>query len=210
MAANQHLQAMQTYAALMEEIKVRITTIQKIALNKEAYPAPIVKEMCFLQFRMICELISLGCLVAHGDIQEIKSARFQTVYQADNIANSLQKLHPDFYPRPFKQVNPRPGHFHLEPVAGPHLTKEKMIALNHACGSVLHKGSLKKLLKAKNPTQLSFPEIQDHLQMIVNLLDSHIISLIGGNTILCLLEPAGSGSVQVAYAEPVDGERASS
>lgn len=207
MPTKQQTQAMHTYAAIMEEIKVRISTVQKIAQNRDSHPGLIVNEMCYLQFRMMCELISLACLVAHGDITEVSAARFQTAYQADFIANALQKLHSDFFPTPFKQVMRSDISFHCDLIDGPYLTKDGLVALNHACGGTLHRGSLKKLLKPKNPLQLSFPDIQEKLQLIVSLLDKHYIKLIDGSTLLCILEPTGPGRVQVAFTEQLlDGQ----
>ena len=59
------------YAALMEEVKIRIDVI-KIIVGTTPVPMPstLMREYCFLQLRMICELIALGCLTAHGEIEE--------------------------------------------------------------------------------------------------------------------------------------------
>src|SRR5690242_15713425 len=65
--------AMNLYAGLMTEIKVRINAINTGTMNQIPVPPPLVKEFCFLQIRMICELVALGCLVAHGDISDTKN-----------------------------------------------------------------------------------------------------------------------------------------
>lgn len=63
------LEAASLYADLMNEVKVRIAAIDAGTGGLlGALPAPIVQEHCYLQLRMCCELIALGCLVAHGDI----------------------------------------------------------------------------------------------------------------------------------------------
>ena len=61
------------YAAIMEEIKFRIAAIEGLHSGKINIHSALINEMSFLQLRMICELIALGCLVAHGDIEETTS-----------------------------------------------------------------------------------------------------------------------------------------
>ncbi len=193
---------MNEYAAIMGEIKLRITVVQKIALNNDRYPSLIIKEQCYLQFRLICELISIACLVAHGDIEEISKSKLQSAYAADYIANQLQKLHKDFYPKPFLRTE-KDGIAHFVPLAAPHLDKDKLVALTHECGRVLHRGSIKKLLGKNNPIQINYPEIQSKLQEICYLLDIHHIRLVGGDLMLCIMHNGVDEAVQVAFAEPV-------
>jgi hypothetical protein len=56
------------YCGLMEEIKIRQQVISTILERKLSLPVRVAHELCYLQLRMICELIAIGCLVAHGDI----------------------------------------------------------------------------------------------------------------------------------------------
>jgi hypothetical protein len=59
------------YCNLTEEIKIRhmsiVAAIQGFAPRQ---PQIIISEFCSLQLRLICEIIAIGCLAAHGDIQE--------------------------------------------------------------------------------------------------------------------------------------------
>jgi hypothetical protein len=41
---------------------------------------------------MLCELIALGCFVAHGDIEATKASSFQKAYKADDILKRLARL----------------------------------------------------------------------------------------------------------------------
>src|ERR1019366_9455022 len=86
------------YLGLMEEIKFRFGTISRITQGDLPLPPKAIQEYCLLQIRMVCELISLACLVAHGDIS--KSNRLTKTYQADKIISELETLHPDFFPKP--------------------------------------------------------------------------------------------------------------
>jgi|SRR5882724_2304781 len=64
-------------------------------------------EFCYLQLRMLCELIAVGCLVVHGDVEGTKG--LCKVWAADKVMKRLEKLHPDFYPHPMVFTFPKPG-----------------------------------------------------------------------------------------------------
>jgi hypothetical protein len=55
------LDAANVYTSIMEEAKFRALSIN--TLSGYALPVPLQREYCFLQLRMLCELIALGCLV---------------------------------------------------------------------------------------------------------------------------------------------------
>ncbi len=58
------------YLALMEEARVRLDAINHAFQNDAGLPPRMVRETCYLQLRFLCEIIALGCLVAHGDIKK--------------------------------------------------------------------------------------------------------------------------------------------
>ncbi len=75
MTTKRQIEAINLYANLMSEVKVRMASIETICNNQNGLPGPLVREFCFLQLRMICELIALGCLTAHGDIKGVQSKK---------------------------------------------------------------------------------------------------------------------------------------
>ena len=91
------------YANLMDEAKARIDCIDRALRGQTGFPNPIVREFCYLQLRMLSELIALSCLVAHGDIAAKYSKRLGKAWSADDIIDQLTKLHPEFYPVPARQ-----------------------------------------------------------------------------------------------------------
>jgi hypothetical protein len=97
-----------SYCNLMEELKARHAIIRSILEEARhgrfALSPYILGELCFLQLRMICELIALGCLLIHGDIPATRTNRMQKAYGADWIIGRLEELHPSFYPLPGEQV----------------------------------------------------------------------------------------------------------
>ena len=200
MATSEQLQARLDYFHIMTEVKVRIDAINTATNGKLPVPAPLVREFCYLQMRMICELIALGCLIAHGDIEETKSNRFQDEYNADRIMRRLGELHPDFFPKPLRE-NARTGRV-ISFDNGPAITQGDLIKLYHECGDVLHRGRLKKLLKQKEPIRVNYPEITKKAQRLVDLLSIHALTMLGGQMVfLCQLVTRDTGVLQVVIAE---------
>jgi hypothetical protein len=74
----------------MTEVMIRAFSINTATKTPTTIPQALIREYCFLQLRMLCELIALGCLVAHGDITKTKY--FQKAYKADDILERLGKL----------------------------------------------------------------------------------------------------------------------
>ncbi len=177
MATKSDEAALALYIRLMEEVKGRAFTINTITQSSMAIGPPLIREYCFLQLRMLCELIALGCLIAHGDIT--KTRYFQKdAYKADDILRRLGDLHPEFYPVASKMTF-HPGGGHIEPLESGFLTKAELIGLYGRCGDVLHKGTLDRLISPK-PFKMDYQDIMEWGQKILNLLSVHRISRIGG------------------------------
>jgi hypothetical protein len=197
----QLIAAMKLYRDIMVEVKVRIEIIDTALSNQINIPGPAVRELCFLQLRMICELIAFGCVIAHGDIAE--ASKLKKEYSAGAIMNVLETLHADFYPIPVRKVT-RDGMAHLEIPYQDYLKKPDLIALNAKCGEVLHRGTLKKLLAGKIPIQTNFPEIEAYKQKIIKLLNEHSLVTLGNRGVFhCLMKVEPSGVVGVYWADAV-------
>lgn len=154
------LEASRLYAAIMREAKFRALSINSMVGPGQVLPVPLLREFCFLQLRMLCELIALGCLVAHGDIKETRSKALRKAYRAGDIVKRLEELHPTFYPSPRKPEF-SPGHVHLADYDREFLTKDDLLTLYGKCGDALHRGSLRQLLDPKNQLPVDFRDIQE-------------------------------------------------
>lgn len=193
----------------MDEVKVRIGSINSAALGRLPLPTPLVREFCYLQLRMLCELIALSCLVAHGDITFLQPHKLGKSYSADDILDRLSKLREHFYPSPITQniVQTKPGgpkHFHLEGVNPSPLPKEQLLVLYGKTHKFLHRGSLKKLLTSDTPIDITInmPEIISWAQKINDLLSCHVIAISADKVILCNLRNKDDNfRVQVAIGE---------
>jgi hypothetical protein len=170
------------YANLMDEVKLRIACVDKAVHGRIHMQAPIVREFCYLQLRLLCELIALSCLVAHGDIAATYSKRLSKQWSADKIMDELERLHPDFYPQAVRQtpqvVNAQKG-WNLEGIQPSPLPKAGLLKLYGQCHQRLHRGNVNKLLSSELPIDINpnFPEIIGWAQKLNDLLQSHLVVL---------------------------------
>ncbi|WP_072376509.1 hypothetical protein [Hyphomicrobium sp. NDB2Meth4] len=191
------------YAALMEELKVRIECIEQALAGRTGFPPPIVREFCYLQLRLLSELIALSCLVAHGDIAGLQSHKSGRAWSADEILKRLTELRPHFYPITVKQTKAEKEekgvNYHLTPVEPSPLPKDEVLKLYAKTHPHLHRGNLRKLLSAKTPLEMEInaPEIRQWVGKFRLLLGTHMIALNEENVIVCSMKDE-KGNVQVA------------
>jgi hypothetical protein len=181
------------YASLMEEAKGRIEAIEQTLIQRQTVLADrLAREFCALQLRMLCELIALGCLVTHGDIPATHTSKLSRTTYADRIMAALDKLHPEFYPKPVRRTN-----HGIEDITSGFLTKDELPKLVGVCGDTLHRGSAKNLL---TPRTLPRDDIIVWTQKIRTLLDIHWFTLSDGRPhYLCWMTGGEGGKVGVEY-----------
>ena len=206
MPSESQIAAQAIYANVLEEIKLRIAAINHCTLGLSGIAPPFVKDFCYLEIRMICELVALGCLVAHGDIKKSGSAKLQKEWSAERIMSNLEALHPHFYPQPIKQTRTQTG-YHIQALVSP-LPKDEFIHLYGKSGDILHRGIVRKLLKGQFPIQTNFPNVTAKAQKLIDLLSNHVRVMHSGEQILlAMLSNADDNNrVQVAVAETPKGQ----
>jgi hypothetical protein len=194
------------YANLMDEVKVRIDCIDRAVRGQTGFPGPIVREFCYGQLRLLCELIALSCLVAHGDIAATHSKRIGKKWSAQEIMDELTKLREHFYPIAMRQTPPPPGTkvWGMEGAKAPSFTKEALLQLYGKCHARMHRGNVEKLLKSATPIDMdtNFPEIISWAQKIQDQLAVHIvpISKDGEKLMFCILRnQENNGKVQTGH-----------
>jgi hypothetical protein len=143
------MKPLNAYLGLMEEARDRLLAMDTALERRTGLPPGAIKEYCFLQLRMLCELIALGCLMAHGDLQ---TGKLKGKYEADKIIRGLQRLHPDFYPVAAIRTDKGPRLYE-----DGFLTKEELRKLYWRCGDVLHRGSF----RAHSSKQYSVADIEE-------------------------------------------------
>ena len=81
------------YRVMMEEAKIRLDSIDAALSGLiTIIPVPALREFCFLQLRMLCELIALACLMAQGDIPATKTKKLLETWEPDRILRELERL----------------------------------------------------------------------------------------------------------------------
>jgi hypothetical protein len=191
---------------VLEEIKLRIAAIDHCTLGFSGIAPPFVKDFCYLQIRMICELVALCCLVTHGDIKQSSSPKLQKEWSADRIMSGLTALHPHFCPMPIKLTKTASG-VHLQYIATS-LSKSDVLEMYGKCGDMLHRGNIRKLLKGQFPEHINYPEITKKAQKLIDLLSHHVMVMhTGEQMFLALLSNVDDNNrVQVAFAETPKGQ----
>lgn len=194
----------------MREVKVRLAVVERLCLPDLGLPQIIVREMAYLQFRMVSETIALGCLLVHEDIPATQGPKFRKEYNADVLLKKLDGLHPDFYPKPMLRTEIAPGRLSFNGInPAEAMPKTELMALYAKLGDKLHKGSLKNLLKQQPAKQNDIIErdVRPIAQKFYKLLSLHLIMRLGGtDNFICLMQnPEDGGDVQVAYAEAHSG-----
>jgi hypothetical protein len=206
MAKGTQQKLLELYATLMDEAKVRINAVDRAVNGRIHMPGPIVREFCYLQLRLLCELIALSCLVAHGDFSVSYSKRLRRQWSAEKIMDDLTRLNPDLYPHAARQtpltVPGKPG-YNFDVINPSPLPKGELLKLYGQCHHRLHRGNVSKLLTSDTPidTNPNFPEIISWAQRINDLLQCHLIALRPEKGLACVLRDQ-NGRVSVGIFEP--------
>jgi hypothetical protein len=162
------------YCNLMQDIKIRIDAMQKLAKNRSRVPDQVRIECEQLQIRMISETLAIACLFVHGDVEGTRSARLTKAYQADFIMNALEKLHPRFYPRPTKQILTNGVPTGIADVEDGFLTKSEMLKSYREAANFLHVGTLNDFL-ANETASNDYQAVGIWVRRLTTLLNHHCI-----------------------------------
>ena len=183
------------YANLMDEIKHRNRAI--IDARRGFSPpqsAVILRDFCYLQLRFICESIALGCLIVHGDLRTINKD-LNKLWHGGKLIKRLGDLHPDFYPRPTKQINSTVGK--LELVKDGFLSQEDFSKVYGKIGDNLHMGNIDKIVSGDH-YEIDFSEIDEIAKSIRNLLNCHIIQMVDSDFLIyTVMQEISNGNVCV-------------
>ena len=193
------------YAELLEEAKARITIIENVLNGRGDFHPVVKREFCFLQLRMLCELIALGCLVAHGDITALRLHQVRKNYKADEIIKQLEKLRAYFYPVSVVQNRTGPANFQLTIKDDTQLfPKEALLELYRLTHRYVHRGSLRALMSMEESIDTKFDpnEVLSWAQRITSHLEIHVMAISDTRLLSCFLRnAANNNNVSVGVAE---------
>lgn len=171
-------QALKKYLTLMGEIKRRTTVTQALAngMVRVVYKATTI-ESIYLQYRKMLELIALGSLVANKEVFSKVYQDFAKYWNAEFLVKDIERVNPDFYPRPIiqKPSGAPGGKIEWSDRPNDYLTKDELIKLYKKCGAIMHCG---------NPygSQVDYAYYESMVAYwgtrIMNLLSAHYIRLV--------------------------------
>ena len=200
--------AMGIYANALQEIRGRLWLLNNLIGGDKGVNSHYTKEFCYLQLRMMCELIALGCLVAHGDIKKTDTKAFRKEASATKLMKMLTDLNSDFYPVPITMQKISPKQWDQKELKDGFLTKSDLGALYGRCGDSLHRSNLKKYMTNDIIIRKDFPIIQAWAAKITRLVDVHRIMLHDkSGVIFCkLIDFDHPERVYVVWAGHTEGE----
>jgi len=169
------------YCDGMEEIKRRVDTINGLLAGTRStgYKATNI-ESVYLQFRKVLELIALSSMVLNKDEYSKQHSKFASHWHASRILSDLEKINPDFYPVPSRQVVDQiTGKvLKVEPIIQGYLTKDDFAKLYEMCGGILHASNP---FKPTQDLERYEKEASTWLQKIMLLLGHHHAQLFDKN-----------------------------
>jgi hypothetical protein len=163
----------QTYVDLMDEARLRIHAVRDGINSRNSWVPRLLQEFCYLQLRMLCEIIAVGCLIAHDDVKDKSTLKS---WKIPEIMTRLEELNARFYPRGIR-LRKHAGGVHFDDYPVPQLSKVELIELWERSGSFLHRGSAKNLIAATGKIlNVDLDMVINYGQKILNLLEQHVIS----------------------------------
>lgn len=190
--------AMLIYQGMMHEVKVRLEAalamIGKFGGAETSGGDFITAEFCFLQTRMICEIMALSSLVVHEP--HLESKRLLKQYAADGIFKGLWSVNNDSFPRAIIQKTISPTRHHFDFHDPQPFTARDLKQCYTSCGNVLHRGQAEKLL-AGEIRNYDIVAVQEWLTAIKSLLETHLILLNGKEAVVVMMNGNDAGDVVV-------------
>jgi len=178
---NRQVELQKLYLRNMQIIKWRLNAIRDIQTGerKTTYKMTNI-EFGVLQIRKILELIAFSSLVSDADTYREKLSKIDSMWNAKLIFRDLERIHPDFYPKPIL-IDPEDKSIWHDVVDG-YLTKDDFVSIYDKCGKYLHENS--PFLSNKEIDRM-YDEVWDQITdwgtKIINLLNTHIVSLYNRN-----------------------------
>ncbi len=186
------------YAACMEEIKKRTLVVEAfLSGSRSALYLKTTVESIYLQFRKILELIAMASLSASPEYMA-RYDRFRRHYNGKRILRDLEKVNPEFYPRPTRQViDPDTGKVvEVVDVESGFLTKDEYVELYDICGDLLHAEN--PYAEGQQDMKLRLQEASEWKNRIVTLLNHHQVQLAdSAKQIWVLMHAKSDGRVHV-------------
>jgi len=184
------------YLVLRREVRVRMDAINRMIGDPGGYDSRVVREFCYLQLRMIAELVALACVVAHDSPGRDDLKKLRRDYHADRILKQMERRHQGFFPRASIVVQIAEGHQEIQPQDGVGFTATQMREMWAKAGDVLHFGTVNKL-RSQKPVDPEQADVRGYQRRLIDLLSEHVILAQDEMTALhCVMQSEKTGNVE--------------
>lgn len=130
------------YCGFLDDIRVRLDLVKSVCKGSvSAGTESFNYEIVAVNIRKILEMIAFGSLTANKSAYENVYAGIEKKRSAKMLLNELEKIHPDFYPKPLLQptiTDGVPRHLHFDLQTAGFLTRDEFIELYDLCSKVIH------------------------------------------------------------------------
>ena len=172
--------AVKSYLRLMHEIVVRLDLVAQACTGELNLSPPYAFEYCYLQYRRICELLALGCLQLHGDLQAAQTNSASKEWNAEKIMSLLHRSHPHAFPQCATKTM-ADGIWKISANCKPNaMTLSDFKTLYNKCGQVLHRGTIRSIESEKPFDKMDYNLLMQWSHKLVDLLNQHIIGRANG------------------------------
>lgn len=169
---------MSKYVALMEGVKERITALDA------ALPGLVVNgvgdlaklQLVAVLLRQILETIAFASLVFNKTLYDQVHKDAASQWSAKRLLDKIEKLNPQFYPKPILQLPKDDSHRSIVPKTSGFLTRQEFIALYDECSGIIHQ---------KNPLNQNYgytafaDAVPAWRTKLIELLNAHQLHLPG-------------------------------
>jgi hypothetical protein len=187
----------EAYLRAMLEVKARINIIS--IMKKADWPLNLSLEVCYLQLRHICDLVTVGSLIIQGDY----SSDLGASYAPGPIFKMLETKYEGSFPQS-ATVSTTDGGMKITANSVPNaMTKPELIKLWNKTGDKLHRLKISKFF-ASYDAPLSSTEIEEidvQIKKLRALLDTHIVPMHNPKTLVLVNLFGEGGNPSASFME---------
>lgn len=197
------LDPLRKYATCMEELKLRTNVILSITSGSFTIAGreDFSTELACLHLRKALELLAFASLTANRGKYAEAHRNFTQHWNAKRLLENLERIHPDFYPRPVTLDNQeRNGIKNFTDVTAGYLTREDFVFLYDTTSQVLHTRNP----FSREPGTIDFGySIAEWVGRIQALLSTHYMRLVDSASLwVVFMKHPEDGRVHVLKADP--------
>lgn len=173
-------EAIKRYLILINEVGIRIDLVMKACNSELNLTPPFAREYAYLQFRRICELLALGCLLLHGDLPKARTKKAKREWNAEKIMKLLCANHAHAFPQSVR-MRKEGKVWNMKGNCKPNaMTWKEFEKLYTECNSVLHRGSIRTLEQTSRFDEATYKRVVSWQGKLVALLNEHLVVAANG------------------------------